>query len=114
MKIKTKNISKMLPKRDNGIICRHDYKNAIKVGNVDYACPLCKKLLDPLEWFFMNSFEFVEVSSENKKVTERSRDDIAGGARKKLEKRLGRSVVSKNNFKTLRQKKGELARTPRI
>ena len=27
--------------------------------------------------------------------------DIAGGARKKLEKRLGRSVVSKNNFKSL-------------
>lgn len=27
--------------------------------------------------------------------------DIAGGARKKLEKRLGRSIVSKNNFKKL-------------
>jgi len=27
--------------------------------------------------------------------------DIAGGARKKLEKRLGRSVVSKKNFKKL-------------
>lgn len=43
--------------------CRHDYKNAIQVGNVDYVCPLCKELLDPLEWFFMNSFEFVEVNS---------------------------------------------------
>ncbi|MBU4082736.1 Bro-N domain-containing protein [Patescibacteria group bacterium] len=30
--------------------------------------------------------------------------DIAGGARKKLEKRLGRSVVSKNNFKALSRK----------
>jgi hypothetical protein len=32
--------------------------------------------------------------------------DIAGGARKKLEKRLGRSVVSKNNFKRMGQRKG--------
>jgi DNA-damage-inducible protein D len=31
--------------------------------------------------------------------------DIAGGARKKLEKRLGRSVVSKKNFKALEKKK---------
>jgi hypothetical protein len=31
--------------------------------------------------------------------------DIAGGARKKLEKRLGRSVVSKNNFKSLNNQK---------
>ena len=30
--------------------------------------------------------------------------DIAGGARKKLEKRLGRSLVSKNNFKVLSRK----------
>ncbi len=30
--------------------------------------------------------------------------DIAGGARKKLEKRLGRSLVSKNNFKALSHK----------
>jgi len=48
--------------RNNKEICRHDYKNAIQVGNVDYACPLCKELLDPLEWFFMNSFEFEEVN----------------------------------------------------
>ena len=52
-------MGKKKPKKDR--ICRHDYKNAIQVGNVDYACPLCKELLDPLEWFFMNSFEFVEV-----------------------------------------------------
>jgi hypothetical protein len=25
-------------------ICRHDYKNAIQVGNVDYVCPLCMAL----------------------------------------------------------------------
>jgi len=31
--------------------------------------------------------------------------DIAGGARKKLEKRLGRSIVSKNNFKRLNENK---------
>ena len=37
--------------------------NAIKIGNVDYACPICKKLLDPLEWFLTNSFEFVENKS---------------------------------------------------
>ena len=35
--------------------------------------------------------------------------DIAGGARKKLEKRLDRSIVSKNNFKASHQRKGELA-----
>ncbi|MBI5359563.1 MAG: hypothetical protein HZA48_03170 [Planctomycetes bacterium] len=50
-------------------VCRHDYKNAIQIGNIDYVCPLCKELLDPLEWFLMNSFEFVEVDnySETKK-----------------------------------------------
>jgi hypothetical protein len=47
-------------------VCRHDYKNAIQVGNVDYVCPLCKELLDPMEWFFMNSFEFIDVTVENK------------------------------------------------
>jgi hypothetical protein len=31
--------------------------------------------------------------------------DIAGGARRKLEKKLGRSVVSKNNFKKLKNRK---------
>ncbi len=41
--------------------CRHDYKNAIQVGNIDYQCCICGKLLDPMEWFLMNSFEFIEV-----------------------------------------------------
>ena len=41
--------------------CMHDYKNAVQVGNVDHVCPLCKNLLDPMEWFFMNSFKFVDV-----------------------------------------------------
>jgi len=51
----------------------HDYKNAIKIGNVDYVCPLCKNLLDPLEWFFMNSFEFVDATPRKKaKVKKRS------------------------------------------
>ena len=53
--------------------CRHDYKNAIQVGNVDYVCPLCKELLNPFEWFFMNSFEFVDVTPElPKKVTSKN------------------------------------------
>lgn len=42
--------------------CRHDYKNAVQVGNIDYQCCLCGELLDPNERFFMNSFEFVDVS----------------------------------------------------
>lgn len=53
--------------RYNKAICRHDYKNAIQIGNVDYVCPLCKELLDPFEWFFMNSFEFVEVNTLEQK-----------------------------------------------
>jgi hypothetical protein len=44
--------------------CKHDYKNAIQIGSVDYVCPLCKQVLDPLEWFLMNSFEFVDVVPE--------------------------------------------------
>lgn len=48
-------------------ICRHDYKNAIQVGKVDYQCPLCKKLLDPGEWFLMNSFEFIDATPVNEK-----------------------------------------------
>ncbi|MDD5527721.1 MAG: Bro-N domain-containing protein [Patescibacteria group bacterium] len=39
------------------------------------------------------------------KADAKSGGDIAGGARKKLEKRLGRSVVSKNNFKPLGDRK---------
>ena len=31
--------------------------------------------------------------------------DIAGGARKKLEKRLGKSMISKDNFKKLNSRK---------
>lgn len=44
-------------------VCKHDYKNATKVGNVDYQCPLCGAILDPLEWFFMNSFDFIDVDA---------------------------------------------------
>lgn len=47
------------------MVCIHDYKNAIKIGNVDYVCPLCKELLDPFEWFFMNSFEFVDCTPKS-------------------------------------------------
>ena len=42
--------------------CKHDYKNAIQIGAVDYVCPLCKQALDPLEWFLMNSFETIDVT----------------------------------------------------
>lgn len=56
-----KKIRKIVPKKSKKAACRHDYKNAIKVGNIDYQCPLCGKLLDPREWFFMNSFEFINV-----------------------------------------------------
>ena len=55
--------TKIVNKKAKKKVCRHDYKSAIQVGNVDYACQLCGNLLDPLEWFFMNSFEFVEVRS---------------------------------------------------
>lgn len=44
--------------------CKHNYDNAIQIGNVDYMCPLCKKLLDPLEWFFMNNFKFIDVKGK--------------------------------------------------
>lgn len=65
--MRNKKIKKSSHDKDNEMICRHDYKNAIKVGNIDYQCPLCEKLLDPLEWFFMNSFDFVEVDNVNEK-----------------------------------------------
>jgi hypothetical protein len=48
--------------------CWHDYKNAIPVGNVYHICPLCKELLDPMEWFFMNQFEFIDVGSHRCKI----------------------------------------------
>lgn len=48
--------------------CLHDYKNAIPVGSVDYICPLCKELLDPMEWFFMNNFEFVDVGNRRRRI----------------------------------------------
>ncbi len=51
-----------IPVRASKARCDHDYKNAIRIGEVDYVCPLCKELLDPLEWFLMNSFAFVDVS----------------------------------------------------
>lgn len=53
---------KTIYKKDKKVICRHDYKNAIKVGNINYQCSLCGNLLDPNEWFFMNSFDFIDVT----------------------------------------------------
>jgi len=54
--------------------CRHDYKNAIQVGKIDHLCPLCGKLLDPFEWFFMNSFNFIDVKGtivDSKKLSKK-------------------------------------------
>jgi hypothetical protein len=82
------NETKIVPlrgKKDKKIFCRHDYKNAIQVGNVDYLCPLCKELLDPMEWFFMNSFKFVDVTPTNKKS--------------------GKPVATRKNFKSLSTRK---------
>lgn len=47
-------------------VCMHDYKNAILVGRIDHICPLCKKLLDPGEWFFMNYFTFIDCTPPDK------------------------------------------------
>lgn len=67
--------------------CMHDYKRAVKVGNVDYMYQLCGKLLDPCEWFLMNSFKFVDVDGK-----------VAGSARRDIEKRFGKKVSTKKNF----------------
>ncbi|HYV33372.1 MAG TPA: hypothetical protein VE973_00790 [Candidatus Limnocylindria bacterium] len=53
---KNKNIKKTGQK-----ICMHDYKNAIRVGNIDFQCPLCGRLVDPNTWFIMNSFNFIDM-----------------------------------------------------
>ena len=63
-----KNKSGIRHKKNKKVACRHDYKNAIKVGNIDYQCPLCGKLLDSNEWFFMNSFEFIDVEAKEQKL----------------------------------------------
>lgn len=49
--------------------CPHDHKNAIQVGSIDYMCPLCKNLIDPCEWFIMNSFNFVDEMPKSKKTS---------------------------------------------
>jgi len=91
---KSSKIRKTIRKKNNKIICRHDYKNAIKVGNIDYQCPLCGKLLDPKEWFLMNSFEFIEVFLKNNKAAKRG-GSVVGKVRKDTKKEIGRSVISK-------------------
>ena len=79
------NLSVNMKREQNN--CRHDYKSAIKVGNIDYMCQLCGKLLDPLEWFIMNSFEFVDSGGE-----------VAGSARKVIKKRSGKKVSTRKNY----------------
>ncbi len=80
--------------------CMHDYKNAVQVGKVDYVCPLCKELLDPMEWFFTNSFKFVDVKAEKYKSDKlfKKGGRIAGDARKKLEKETGKKISTNKNF----------------
>jgi hypothetical protein len=41
-----KKIRKIILKKDKKSARRHNYKNAIKVGNIDYKYPLRDKLLD--------------------------------------------------------------------
>jgi len=48
--------------------CLHDHKNAVQISPVDYMCPLCKELINPLEWFFMNNgFAFIDVTPKSNK-----------------------------------------------
>ena len=52
-----------------GPACMHDYKNAIKVGNIDHICPLCNELLNPNEWFLITYLEslgakFIDTTSK--------------------------------------------------
>ena len=51
--------------------CWHDYKHAIQIGNVDFVCPLCKRLLDPMEWFLMNSFKFIDCGNADEEMRKR-------------------------------------------
>jgi hypothetical protein len=56
-----------MPQKRKADFCYHDYKNALPIGKVDHMCPKCFKMLDPGEWFLMNSFEFVDVTHKNVK-----------------------------------------------
>jgi hypothetical protein len=67
-------------------VCRHDHKKAIQVGNVDYMCPWCKELIDPIEWFFMNSFTFVDETPVKKRIGKK----VITGRKVKTPKRLGK------------------------
>ncbi len=47
--------------------CKHDHKNAIQIGKIDFVCPLCRNLIDPGEWFLMNYFTFVDEIPQKEK-----------------------------------------------
>ncbi|MBI4135132.1 hypothetical protein HY477_00125 [Candidatus Uhrbacteria bacterium] len=83
--------------------CRHDHKNAIQIGNIDFVCPLCRNLIDPGEWFLMNSFTFVDEVIEKGKQP----GSIAGHARKQIESKIGRKAITKARFQKLRLKELE-------
>jgi len=101
---KGKKIRKIILKKDKKLVCRHDYKNAIKIGNIDYQCQMCGRLLDPLEWFLMNNFEFVDVITENK-IPAKKGGQVAKNARLELKQKTGKKVVSGRNFKQLPEQK---------
>ena len=73
--------------------CLHDYKNAIQVGNVDYVCPLCKELLDPMEWFFMNQFEFMDVGKRRRKI---ERMDLPDKGQIRIKQRDLKTILSED------------------
>lgn len=75
--------------------CLHDYKNAVQISPVDYMCPLCKELINPTEWLFMNNFKFVDVTP--KKVKEKViKKGIMGVA---LEPKSGKKVLIRKKLK---------------
>jgi len=53
--------------------CEHDCKNAIQIGSRKYMCPLCKELINPLEWFLTVHYgaKFVDCTPKNKKKIQR-------------------------------------------
>lgn len=74
--------------------CLHDHKNAVQVGSVDHMCPLCKELIDPGEWFFINNFNFVDVTPEKvkKQLIKRGFKGVV------LESKSGKKVSAKKNY----------------
>ncbi len=61
--------------------CDHDCEHAIQISPVDYFCPKCKELIDPLEWFFLSrGVKFIDVTP-----------------RRRI-KKIRKSIITKQNF----------------